>query len=250
MGQVHPSRESVQAIDAHGRQVQAMFSDIAHGYDRANRVMSLGTDVRWRRRAVLKLAADRIPHDILDLCAGTLDSSKEIHAAFPEATIIGGDFSQGMLETGARTLNAKEREHIQPVAMDAHSLPLGDRSQDAIFCAFGVRNLSDLRTAVREQARVLRPGGRVVVIDFFRPHAAFTRIFHGVYNSTVLPAVGWMMTGNLAAYRYLPRSISNFCTTQDFAQLLTDEGFVGVEVEALTFGVATIVSAQRPGSTS
>lgn len=248
--------EAVAAIDDHGRKVQAMFSDIAPGYDRANRLMSLGTDVRWRRRAV----ATVLPPDagqnprILDLCAGTLDSSFEIHRAHPQADVVGGDFSAGMLEAGRRRL-AREggaaAERITAKHMDAHAIPEPDASFDAAFVAFGVRNLSDQPRAAREVARVLRPGGKLTVLEFFRPTAAVTRVFHGIYNRTVLPLVGWACTGNLDAYLYLPRSMGGFLSLDEYEALLLESGFSHVEHETLTFGVASIVRAIRgPGEAS
>lgn len=244
--------------DEHGRKVQAMFSDIAPGYDLANRIMSLGTDVRWRRRAVADLLLARPGLDtvtgagaeILDLCAGTLDSTLEIHRRYPQASLIGGDFSAGMLATGMRRIEAlgqpAARERIRAMQMDAHALPLADGSLDAIFCAFGIRNVSDLPLAGAEQLRCLRPGGQLVILEFFRPTAWFTRAFHAVYNNTVLPVVGWACTGNLDAYRYLPRSIGQMQSSADYAALLERLGFVDVSVAQLTLGVASIVRARKP----
>lgn len=248
-----PVAESIDAIDAHGQKVQAMFTDISHGYDLANRLMSLGTDIRWRRRAVATLvpaqdeaASPTTPPQILDLCAGTLDSTRAILRAYPTATLVGGDFSAGMLAVGAAQLTETERAHITPQHMDAHALPADDAKFDAIFCAFGVRNLSDVPRATREALRTLRPGGQLTVLEFFRPRALLTRAFHAVYNRTVLPLVGWMCTGNLDAYLYLPRSIAAFRDVGDYAQILEEAGFEDVRVEPLTFGVANIVRARRP----
>lgn len=251
----------VEAIDAHGHKVQTMFGRIAHGYDRANRIMSAGTDVRWRRKAVSALLPERCQGreldtqsgsgaTILDLCAGTLDSTLEIHRRYPEAQLIGGDFSAGMLETGIQRVAAlggpAAVDKISAQRMDAHALPTDDASVHAIFCAFGARNLSDLALATREQLRCLAPGGQLVVLDFFRPTAWLTRAFHAVYNRTVLPVVGWACTGNLDAYLYLPRSIGEMRSSADYAQLLRDSGFEHVSVEQLTFGVASIVRARKP----
>jgi ubiquinone/menaquinone biosynthesis methyltransferase len=255
-----PSIE-IATHDEHGRQVQAMFSDIAPGYDLANRIMSAGTDVRWRRKAVAELLIAREGLDLatgrdgrlLDLCAGTLDSSLEIHRRYPEAEVIGGDFSAGMLAAGVRRIEGlpdtgenAARNRIRAVQMDAHALPLDDASLDAIFCAFGIRNVSDLELASAEQLRCLRPGGQLVILEFFRPTAWATRAFHTVYNRTVLPVVGWACTGNLGAYRYLPRSIAQMQSTRDYAGLLERLGFVDVRVQDLTFGVASIVRARKP----
>ncbi len=240
--------ESVTAVDAHGAQVQSMFSDIAHGYDRANRWMSFGTDVRWRRRAVAGVLPARAPAEprILDLCAGTLDSTLEIHRQFPTADIIAGDFSAGMLEHGARKLVGPAAARVTPQQMDAHALPLADASQDAIFCAFGVRNLSDLPAATREQHRVLRPGGRLTILEFFRPTALATRAVHALHNRTLLPLLGWAATGNLGAYLYLPRSIGRFTTVESYCELLRASGFVDVQVDRLTLGIAWVVRASKP----
>lgn len=247
------SELEIPTVDEHGRQVQAMFSDIAHGYDRANRIMSAGTDVRWRRQAVRELlrdaAGDGAGATILDLCAGTLDSTLEIHRRYPEAALIGGDFSAGMLDTGMRRIaalgDARASARITAQRMDAHDLPLDDASVDAVFCAFGTRNLSDLRRASAEQFRVLRPGGALVVLEFFQPQTWTTRAFHAVYNRTVLPVVGWACTGNLGAYLYLPRSIAKMCSVDDYAALLREVGFVDVHAQRLTLGIASIVRARK-----
>lgn len=244
----------IATVDDHGARVQAMFTDIAPGYDRANRLMSLGTDVRWRRRAVAELLPAQLDEGattprprILDLCAGTLDSTAEIHRRYPAADLVGGDFSAGMLAAGERRLSGSARERITARQMDAHDLPEPDASFDAMFCAFGVRNLSNLPLGSREMLRVLRPGGKLTVLEFFRPASPVTRLFHGIYNRTVLPVVGWACTGNLGAYLYLPKSIGAFERVEHYATLLREVGFVDVTVEPLTMGVASIVRARKPG---
>lgn len=236
-------KEAVQAVDAHGERVQAMFTDIAPGYDRANRLMSLGTDIRWRNKAVRALL-DRNPTRILDLCAGTLDSSKAIASKAPHAKIIASDFSAGMLAAGAKTLSESQRGQIQTNIADAHHLPFKDSSFEALFCAFGVRNLSDLTQATREQARCLEAGGRLVILDFFKPTRWWTKGFHGIYNHSVLPLVGWACTGNLEAYRYLPRSIGDFVSAKEYQQLLERCGFEELQVTPLSGGIATLVCAR------
>jgi hypothetical protein len=130
--------------------------------------------------------------------------------------------------------------------MDAHALPLADASHDAIFCAFGVRNLSDLETATREQLRVLRPGGRLTILEFFRPTAFATRAVHALHNRTLLPLLGWAATGKIGAYLYLPRSIGRFATVEAYSELLRAVGFVDIRVERLTLGIAWVVRATRP----
>jgi ubiquinone/menaquinone biosynthesis methyltransferase len=241
---------AIATVDDHGAKVQAMFDRIAHGYDRANHWMSLGTDERWRRRAVDRLLPDDAPAHprVLDLCAGTMDSSLSILQRWPAAHIVAGDFAAQMLEHGRKKLTGNAAAQIEPRQMDAHELPVESDSLDAVFCAFGIRNLSDLPRATAEQARVLRPGGRLCVLEFFRPARAFAKVFHGVMGRTVLPAVGWMATGDLEAYTYLPRSIGEFRTIEGYGELLAAHGFVDVRAEPLTFGVAAVVRATfRPG---
>ncbi len=238
--------ETIATVDPHGAQVQRMFTDIAHGYDRANRWMSFGTDIRWRRQAVAGLLPnhqDPATARILDLCAGTLDSTLEIHRQYPRATIVAGDFSAGMLAEGARKLHGDLAARITPQQMDAHHLPLADASQDALFCAFGVRNLSDLAAATREQRRVLRPGARLTILEFFRPTALLTRSVHALHNRTLLPLLGWLATGNLGAYLYLPRSIGKFATLPAYTDLLRQSGFTDIHCERLTLGIAWVVRA-------
>lgn len=235
------------AIDEHGDRVQRMFDRIAHGYDRANRWMSLGIDTRWRKEAVARMMpvdCGPQPH-VLDLCAGTMDSSMEIHRQFPDATIVAGDFAAEMLERGRPKLVDAAGERITPQRMDAHQLPLERRSLDAIFCAFGVRNLSDLPRATAEQARCLRPGGVLTVLEFFRPQRGVPRAMHAVYNRTLLPLIGWAATGDWDAYTYLPRSIGRFQTVQDYRTLLGEQGFGDIEVKPLSMGIAWVVRAVR-----
>ena len=239
--------EAIRAVDDHGRRVQAMFSDIAPGYDRANRIMSLGSDRRWRRRAVEGLLRDEDAAGarVLDLCAGTLDSTREIAHRFERATVVAGDFSAGMLEAGSRALDDELRARVETQQMDAHALPLADRSLDAAFCAFGMRNLSDVPRALAELHRCLRPDARLVVLEFFRPRGAAARTVQALYNHTVLPAVGWACTGNLEAYRYLPRSIDAFDDIPQFSTALDTAGFEVEGVESLALGVVSIVRARR-----
>lgn len=241
---------SVATVDEHGDKVQQMFGRIAPGYDRANRWMSMGTDVRWRRRAVQRLQppTDREHPRILDLCAGTMDSSVEIHHQYPQADVVAGDFSALMLEHGGDKLVGSAGERITPRVMDAHELPEDDDSLDAIFCAFGMRNVSDLPRATAEQTRCLREGGRLVVLEFFRPTAVVPRVMHALYNRTVLPVVGWLATRDWEAYTYLPRSMGRFCTVDEYADLLRAHGFVDVQTTALTFGMAWRVDATYAGT--
>lgn len=246
-----PGTAMATTYDEHGTTVQGMFDRIAPGYDRANRWMSLWTDVRWRRRAVEALALDRSGVEqprALDLCAGTMDSSLAILKRYPNARITAGDFSAKMLEAGRHKLVGDAADQIEPLTMDAHALPLADASQQGLFCAFGVRNVSDLSLATTEQARVLAPGGRLVILEFFRPNGTIARGMHAVLGATVLPTVGWLATGDMTAYRYLPKSIHGFDDVGTYTTLLQEHGFEDVQATPLTMGLAWVVSATRRGT--
>lgn len=247
MSQAQAPSQPVHTVDDHGERVQRMFDRIAHGYDRANRWMSLGIDVRWRRRAVRRMMpVDVAPAPrVLDLCAGTMDSSVEIHRQFPQARIVAGDFATEMLERGRAKLVGDAAERITPQTMDAHALPFEAQSLDALFCAFGIRNLSDLSRATAEQARCLRPGGVLTVLEFFRPEQLVPRVMHAIYNRTVLPLIGWAVTGDRSAYTYLPRSIGQFESVESYSAMLTRHGFGDIEIERLSLGMAWVVRAVR-----
>jgi ubiquinone/menaquinone biosynthesis methyltransferase len=224
-----------------------MFNRVARRYDAANRIMSAGVDVLWRRKAIRWLA-DGLRIDgaterpcILDLGAGTLDGAIEIARRIPGARVAGADFAREMLCVGRSKIPAGAV--IETHAADGHRLPYRDCAFDGAFSAFCVRNFADLPVAMRELRRVVRPGGRIAILEFFRPQRP--RFFlDTIYNGQVLPLVGWAVTGDREAYRYLPKSIERFLSRDEFSTLLTSAGFQGVEGRALfPSGVATLVTA-------
>lgn len=215
-------------------QVQRMFDGIAPTYDALNRVLSLGIDQRWRRRAVARLGDVR-GRPVLDVCAGTLDLTQLAEAA--GARVVASDFAQAMLVRG----RGKARAHR--VRADALRLPFADGSFDGALCGFGLRNLDDPAAGLREMRRVLREGGRLVVLDFFRPRRMVTRAVQALYNRQVLPLVGGLISGDRSAYAYLARSIERFATREEVEALARAAGFSRVEGEDLTAGVAGLVVA-------
>jgi len=200
--------------------VRAMFDQIAPKYDRANRILSLGLDQRWRRGAV-KLLEDKGQGDVLDLCAGTLDLT-EMLVSGGAKSVVAVDFSEQMLAVGEAKL--RPEDPVRCVVADARQLPLEDNSVDAILCAFGLRNVPEVDLAIAECARVLRPGGRLVVLDFFQPSTRFSRLLQGTYNRFVVPLVGGLVTGFREAYSYLSGSIDAFMTRDAFQALLEKNG--------------------------
>jgi ubiquinone/menaquinone biosynthesis methyltransferase len=225
-----------------GADVQSMFNRVARRYDAANRIMSGGIDVVWRKKAIARLldGLGETPR-ILDLGAGTLDGALEIARRAPGARVAAADFAREMLRAGRGKL--RPGAAIDTHAADGHDLPYRDGAFDGAFSAFCVRNLRDLPRGLRELRRVVRPGGRVVILEFLRPDK--TRFFFDrIWNPHVLPALGWIVTGDRAAYRYLPDSIAAFRSTAEFAALMTEVGFPTVETKALfPSGVATMVVA-------
>ena len=217
------------------RAVQQMFDGIAPTYDALNRVLSLGIDQGWRRRAVAALGP-LAGRRVLDVCAGTLDLSALVAAA--GADVVASDFSHPMLARGRTKLAGAPL-----VRADALALPFADGSFDRVICGFGLRNLDDAARGLGEMRRVLGPGGRCVILDFFRPRRAVTRAVQTLYNQRVLPLVGGVVSGDKRAYRYLADSIERFATRDDIEILCRAVGFSEARGEDLTLGIASMVVA-------
>jgi ubiquinone/menaquinone biosynthesis methyltransferase len=229
--------------------VRGMFDRIADRYDAANRVMSVGVDVMWRRKALGPLldgvrasAGDRVPV-VLDLGAGTLDGALAIAAREPRARVVAADFATNMLRAGRRKLGGAAAR-IDTNGADGHRLPFRDASFDGAFSAFCVRNFARLPVALAELRRVVRPRGTIAILEFFRP--ARTRVFFDrFYNARVLPLLGWAVTGDRAAYQYLPESIAKFLSREEFEAALRTAGFAETQGRDLfPAGVASLVVAR------
>jgi ubiquinone/menaquinone biosynthesis methyltransferase len=237
----------MSSLASEGADVRGLFNRVARRYDAANRVMSAGVDVLWRRKAIGRLldgADQRMPLTILDLGAGTLDGALEITRRHPGTRVVGADFAREMLRFGRRKLGRDVADRrIATHAADGHHLPYRDRAFDAAFSGFCVRNLAALPVALGELRRVVRPGGRVVILEFFRPERR-RFFFDTVYNARVLPLLGWAVTGDRDAYRYLPESIAHFVSLAEFSDALRAAGFASVEARPLfPSGVASMVVA-------
>jgi ubiquinone/menaquinone biosynthesis methyltransferase len=218
---------------AHGAAVRAMFDRIAPTYDLLNRALSLGLDVRWRNRAVDALGAPE--GEVLDVCAGTLDLSAAVEKRFG-CDVVALDFAADMLARGARKV-----KRTTVVVGDAMDLPFDNARFGGAICGFGLRNLSNPGHGIAEARRVLKPGARFVILEFFRPSAGVTRAFHMAFART-LPTIGRVVSHDAEAYRYLAQSMASFVTRGECEALLRAHGFRDVTSEDLTFGVASIVS--------
>ena len=220
------------------RRVERMFATIAPSYDLNNRLHSLGRDQAWRRAAVD--AAQVEPGDIvLDVACGTGDLAMAF-AAGRAGKVIGVDFTVEMLELAA----GKRTGAGNPLcyyAGDAMRLPIADETVDVVSIAFGIRNVTGPEVAATEFHRVLRPGGRVVVLEFSMPGNPLLRCLYSFYFSYVMPRTAAMIAGDRSgAYRYLPRSVNTFLDRSQTVAMLENAGFADVTVRPLTFGIAAI----------
>jgi len=222
--------------------VRAIFDRIAGRYDTANRVMSAGLDVLWRRRAMRLLLDGLDPSPwVLDLGAGTLDGAVEILRQRPSAQVVAADFTRAMLVAGRRKPGAAL---VALHAADSHRLPYRDGAFLAAFSGFCVRNLRDPALGLAELRRVVRPGGRLVLLEFFRP-ARPRPFWDGLVTNRLMPLLGWAASGDRAAYRYLPESIRRFDTRGDFEARLRAAGFATVRGHDLfPGGIASLVEAR------
>jgi demethylmenaquinone methyltransferase / 2-methoxy-6-polyprenyl-1,4-benzoquinol methylase len=223
--------------------IAGMFDAIAGRYDLINRVLSGGLDQRWRARAVRSL--DLQPTDTLvDLCTGTADVAL---AAAPRAgRVIGVDFSHQMLRLGLEKVRSRALgNRIALTRGDATALPLGASSADAAVISFGIRNVQEPAAALRELARVLRPGGRLAILEFGLPTSRPFRSLYLWYANRLLPAVGRLISRHASAYEYLPESVSRFPSPEAFGRLLQANGFPHVEIIPLTLGVVYLYIARK-----
>lgn len=239
----NPSTPVAGAADR-APQVRDMFDTLAPTYDRANRIISMGLDQGWRRKAIARLGP-AAQGDMLDLCAGTLDLTVMLLDA-GAAQVHSLDFAQKMLDAGAPKLSADAPVHL--VTADAREMPLEDASIDGIIAGFGLRNVPEVERAIDECARVLRPGGRLVVLEFFQPTTLVSKFLSGTYNRFVLPILGGMVSGYGGAYSYLAGSIDAFVTREEFGAIMEARGFTDVRCEAMFPPVADIVSGTRGGA--
>jgi demethylmenaquinone methyltransferase/2-methoxy-6-polyprenyl-1,4-benzoquinol methylase len=222
--------------------VRGMFTAIAPRYDLLNHVLSLNIDRRWRRAAVAELDWQRAPRGTyLDFCAGTLDLAATLgnQPGF-EGHVVGADFVKPMLELGRAKSAA-----IVPVAADTLELPFPDRSFDGATVGFGVRNLADLDRGLREAARVIKPGGRLVVLEFTTPSRQPLRALYFFYFRRVLPAVGRLISKHRNAYTYLPESVLAFPGPGELARRMEAAGFVRVRIRSLMGGICAIHVGER-----
>lgn len=227
----------------------AMFDEIAGRYDLLNRLMSMGIDQSWRRKTV---AAMSLPANarVLDLATGTADLALMIARLHPDAQVTGSDPSDRMLAIGtqkAERSGLSDRVRLEPG--DAQSLPYEDDAFDGCCIAFGIRNVPDRAAALREMARVTKPGGRVAVLELGEPSVGWLSPLARFHVRKVIPRLGGMLSGS-REYRYLQESIAAFPPADEFAALMAECGMKLVEVKPLTFGACTLFVAEPEEASS
>lgn len=238
-GSPSPSRDS----DQFAPQVREMFERIAGVYDLMNTAMTAGLHHRWR-----SLAADRArvgPGDrALDVCCGTGDMALELRRRTGPGGVVGCDFSERMLELAREKAQRRGLPDVEFEWADALELPYEDGCFDAVTVGFGVRNLADVDAGVHEMARVLRPGGRLVILEITQPRRPPLSWFHGLWFERIVPRLG-ALAGDRAAYSYLPESVKRFPSPEGLAEIMDRAGLVGIRWLVLAGGIIAIHSASR-----
>jgi demethylmenaquinone methyltransferase/2-methoxy-6-polyprenyl-1,4-benzoquinol methylase len=227
-------------------QTPGMFTAIAHRYDLLNRVLSAGVDRRWRR-VLVEMAETPEGGEVLDVATGTGDVAIEFANRSRAGKIVGLDLSDGMLAVASEKLRAKRLDgRVTVIEADALDMPFDDGSFDAVTIAFGLRNLPDYGAGVREMTRVLKPGGRLLVLEFFPPSRGVFLGLYRLYLKTVLPVVGRSISGSAQAYDYLSSSIRGFASHDDVHGFYEAAGLGRIRRRKLTFGVSYIYSGVKP----
>jgi len=221
----------------------AMFDGIAARYDLVNRVISLGIDQSWRRKTVRALQLGP-GHRVLDLATGTADLAIQVARTEPGASVVGLDPSTKMLDVGRdKVVRAGLEARVELVQGDAQALPFPENSFDSLCIAFGIRNVPDRAKALREMARVTRPGGRIAILELSEPRSGLLGALARFHIHTVVPYVGALLSG-VKEYQYLQRSIAAFPPADEFAALMKSSNLDVVAVHPLTFGVCHLYVAE------
>ena len=226
--------------------VRAMFDAIAPRYDLLNSVLSARLHHRWRRVAAAETRLK--PGDsALDICTGTADLAFELaRLVGPAGQVIGSDFSAPMLELGERKREARHTEQLRLMLADAQNLPFDSHAFDAVTVAFGIRNVADRQRGLDEMARVTRPGGKVVVLEFNQPRQPLFAALYRWYSFHIMPRIGGIISGRKDAYEYLPSSVAVFPSREEIANEMRRAGLTDVRYRDLTLGIVVIHSGVKP----
>lgn len=225
-------------------QVADMFNNIAGKYDFLNHLLSMGIDKGWRKKAIAEIAKVS-PKAILDVATGTGDLAIAASRLNPDK-IIGIDIAAQMLDVGRVKLKEKGLDELITMQVgDSEALPFEDNSFDAITCAYGVRNFEHLEAGLKEMNRVMRPGGKLAILEFSHPKKFPVKQGYQFYFKYILPTLGKLVSKHSTAYSYLPESVMAFPEGQNFCKILGDCGFKDAHARPLTFGITTLYTASK-----
>lgn len=221
-------------------QVAIMFNKIAPKYDFLNHFLSFGIDIWWRKRAIARLKKDN-PQYILDVATGTGDFAFEAIKKLNPTKVIGVDISAGMLSFAEKKIQERNLSPVFEVKLaDSEALPFADNEFDAVTVSFGVRNFENLEKGLQDIYRVLKPGGKAVILEFSQPRSFPFKQFYTFYSFTLLPYIGKLFSKDANAYTYLPESVAAFPDGEKFTAIMQSAGFAETKAAALTFGISTI----------
>ena len=222
-----------------------MFDNIAHSYDRLNHLLSFGIDRRWRREALLTLRPHN-PRSILDVATGTGDFAILAARLLAPERLVGVDISEGMLQVGREKVLAEGLDGtVEMMREDCMSFSFADDTFDAATVAYGVRNFESLDRGLAEMRRVLRPGGRLVIIELTTPRSFPMKQIFGVYTRWVMPLVGRLLSRDGRAYSYLPATMEAFPRGEEMKAILEKAGFRNAAFRRFTFGISTLYTAEK-----
>ena len=226
-------------------QVADMFNSISKKYDLLNHVLSLGIDIYWRKKAIRLLSKDK-PQVMLDIATGTGDFAIEAFKILKPTSIKGIDISRGMLDVGVEKIKKMKLDHVIDLQLgDSENLVFDDNTFDAVTVAFGVRNFENLEKGLAEIYRVLKPEGKLVVLEFSKPYMFPFKQVYTFYFNTILPLVGKLISKDNSAYTYLPNSVMAFPDGKAFLEIMKKEGFREVQWRPLTVGISSIYIGQK-----
>ena len=227
------------------RQVENMFDKIAFRYDFLNRFLSAGIDVGWRKKAIKQLISSK-PKNILDVATGTADFAITSYEILKPEKITGIDISEGMLDIGRKKIEkAGLQQHIELLNGDSEAILFDDNTFDAVTVAFGVRNFENLEKGLSEIKRVLKPTGKLIVLECTKPSAPVIKQLYNFYMKTITPKIGKIIAKNNEAYQYLNDSVLQFPEKESFIHILKQSDYRNAFYKTLTLGICTIYCAEK-----